>query len=120
MERLERLYSSPLSYEEKLREREKVFSGALEQFGSLRERLKTNRYGKFGNTGMNNAYLLSLALYHRNFPLMESFLQSRGGSIREMISALRRLEAGGGDVLEKMRSELAQKQGGFSGASAVN
>ena len=33
MERLERLYSSPVSREEKLREREKVFSTAAEEFG---------------------------------------------------------------------------------------
>ena len=53
---------------------------------------------------MNNAYLLSLALYHRNYLLMESCLQSRRGSIREMITALRRIAEEGGDMLEKMRS----------------
>jgi predicted aminopeptidase len=120
MERLERLYASPVSREEKLREREEVFSKGMEEFGDLRERLKTDRYRKFGNTGMNNAYLLSVALYHRNYPLMESYLRSQGDSLREMIRALQSIAEGGGDMLERMRSEVVEKQGGFSGAGTVN
>jgi predicted aminopeptidase len=120
MELLEKLYSSPASYEEKLREREKVFAGAMEEFTRLRGRFRTDRCRSFGSAGLNNAYLLSLTLYHRNYLLTESYLRSRGGSIREMITALRRSGDGGGNMLEKMRSESPQKEGGFSGTRAVN
>jgi predicted aminopeptidase len=120
MTSLEALYNSPAPYEEKLREREKVFAGAMEEFDRVRGKLKTERYRAFGNAGLNNAYVLSLALYHRNYLLMERYLTGRGGSIREMLSTLRSAAGGGVDLLEKMRLESPQKEGGFSGASAVN
>jgi predicted aminopeptidase len=120
MTNLEALYNSPAPYEEKLREREKVFARAMGEFDRLRGKLKTDRYRAFGNAGLNNAYILSLALYHRNYLLMEGSLTGRGGDLREMVSALRAMADGGGDLLEKMRVGSPQKEGGFSGASAVN
>lgn len=110
LERLERLYSSPVSREEKLRERQKVFSRAVAEFGSLRVRLKTDRYRNFGNAGMNNAYLLSLSLYHRHYGLFEAFLDAHGGSLREMIQTLARFSVEERDLLGKMRAALADRQ----------
>lgn len=110
MERLERLYASPSSYEEKLAQREQIFSGALEEFEGIREKLKTDRYRHFGSYGLNNAYLLSLALYHRHFRIFEAFLASQGGSIREMLRALERLAGEDGVMLRKMQGALADRQ----------
>jgi predicted aminopeptidase len=117
---VEALYNSPAPYEEKLREREKIFAGALEEFDRVRGKLKTERYRAFGNAGLNNAYILSLSLYHRNYLLFEGYLTARGGSIRDMVSALRAMGDGAGDLMGKMRPESQQKEGGFSGASAVD
>jgi predicted aminopeptidase len=48
LEELNQLYASPMTYEEKLREREKVFVLALERFKSLSGKLKTPRFTRCG------------------------------------------------------------------------
>ncbi|MEW6665672.1 MAG: aminopeptidase [Thermodesulfobacteriota bacterium] len=103
MDSLERLYNSFMPHEEKLRERERLFALAMEEFHRVRMGFRTDRFLAFGNVGLNNAYLLSLALYHRNFLLMEAYLRSRGDSIPEMMASLRRIADGGGNMLERMR-----------------
>jgi len=110
VDRLERLYGSPSSYEEKLAEREKIFSRALEEYEDIRVKLKTDRYRSFGSSGLNNAYLLSLALYHRRFIAFETFFEARRGSIREMLVTLERLAGEEGDMLGKMQAALTSRR----------
>jgi predicted aminopeptidase len=100
-EELERLYNSPLSYQEKLQKREKIFSTALEEFKNIEDRLKTDRFTHFGNTKLNNAYLMSIGLYHRNFHLFEAVLKKKDGSIRDTLSFFEEMAGEGGDLLEK-------------------
>lgn len=103
--RLEELYASSFSYEEKLSRREAIFSDAREEFKRMKNDLQMQRYARFGSSDINNAYLMALALYHRRFPLFETFLLSNGGSIKEMLIALRRMSAEEGEILSKMESE---------------
>jgi predicted aminopeptidase len=105
LKRLEELYGSPLDYEEKLSRREATFSAAIEEFSGLRKDLRMQRYGRFGSSGLNNASLMSLALYHRHFSLFEDLL-SREGSVRNMLETLRRISSEEGNMLSKMRSRL--------------
>ena len=85
MDKLEQLYSSPITYEEKLARREEVFRRSLEEFKHIRKKFKTNRFVHFGKRPLNNAYILSVGLYHRNFDLFEAVLKRKGGSIREVL-----------------------------------
>ena len=86
MDQLELLYSSPKSYQEKLDLREKVFAGSLEAFKHLKEKFGTDHFDNFGRMPLNNAYILSVGLYHRNFHLFEAVLKKKGGSIKDMLA----------------------------------
>jgi predicted aminopeptidase len=88
LQRLEHLYNSSLSYQEKLGEREKIFTASLEDFKHIRYKFQTPRFTRFGSVKLNNAYLMSIALYHRHFHLFEAILKEKGNSIREMLAFL--------------------------------
>jgi predicted aminopeptidase len=105
LEKLERLYDSPISYREKLDQRQGIFAVFLEDFRRLRSRLQTDRFTRFGSGGLNNAYLMSVGLYHRNFHLFESVLKRKGNSIRETLAFFRDLSREDGDIIAKV-SEL--------------
>jgi len=105
LKRLEVLYGSSLSYEEKLARREGTFSAALSEFQVLKKDLPILRYARFGSSGLNNAYLMSLALYHRYFSLFEETL-SHEGSVKSMLATLERISKEEGNMLSKMRSRL--------------
>jgi predicted aminopeptidase len=51
---------------------------------------------------MNNAYLLSLGLYHRHFPLFEALLNQRSRSITEMLAYLKDLAQTEEDMMKKI------------------
>ena len=100
MDKLEQLYNSPISYQEKLTRREEVFAESIEEFKYIKERFKTDRFVHFGKRPLNNAYILSVGLYHRNFDLFEAVLEKKGGSIREMLLFFKDLTKEKGDAIE--------------------
>jgi predicted aminopeptidase len=106
LEKLERLYDSPISYRGKLDQRRELFAAFLEDFGRLRSRLQTDRFTRFGSGGLNNAYLMSVGLYHRNFGLFESVLKKKGNSIRETLAFFQGLSREDGDIIERVRELL--------------
>lgn len=103
MEDLESLYNSPMSYQEKLTQREKIFTRALASFERLKGSLKTNRFTYFGSTGLNNAYLMSINLYHRHFHLFEAVYRMKGESVKETLIYFQALAAEKGDIIEKAK-----------------
>ncbi len=103
LQQLEQLYDRPISYQEKLNQREKVFEKSIVRFSGIRNQLQTDRFTHFGSAKMNNAYLLSIGLYHRHFHLFESILKENGGSIKETISFLRQFAKEKGDILKRLR-----------------
>ena len=106
LKRLERLYDSQISYKEKLARREKIFASFLEDYRDVKARFKTNRFNRFGSKGMNNAYLMSVGLYHRNFHLFESVLKKKGNSIRDTLALFKGLSEEGDDILGSARKWL--------------
>jgi predicted aminopeptidase len=103
MDDLESLYDSPVSYQEKLKEREKIFIHALENFERLKGDLKTNRFIYFGKTGLNNAYLMSIGLYHRYFLLFEAVYNREGQSVKETLKYFQSLAKEKGNIIEKVK-----------------
>jgi predicted aminopeptidase len=106
LEDLERLYNSPASYSEKLAKREKVFARSLEDFRSLKKQLKTSRFSSFGDAELNNAYLMSIGLYHQHFSLFEEALKKNGNSVKTMMVFFYNLAKDGGDLLKKTQARL--------------
>ncbi len=106
MENLESLYNSSKSYDEKLAQREKIFAGALASFAQLKGKLKTNRFTYFGHSGLNNAYLMSINLYHRHFHLFEAVYQRKGQSIKETLSYFQALAEEKGDLIQEAQKWL--------------
>ncbi len=105
-EGLEQLYSSSIAFQEKLVQREKIFSESMAAFEDLKRRFRTSRFIHFGVGGLNNAYLMSVGLYHRHFHLFEEALKQKGGSIKRMLVFFQGLSKEGVDVLKKAEQEL--------------
>ncbi|MBW2000176.1 MAG: aminopeptidase [Deltaproteobacteria bacterium] len=101
---LRNLYDSPLSYSEKVEQREKIFSACMSSFQQLRLRLKTDRFVHFGSSDLNNAYILSVALYHRHFDLFERLYIQRGRSIGKLLDFLDDLDQEEGSIWEKVKA----------------
>jgi predicted aminopeptidase len=106
LKRLEHLYDYQISYQEKLARREKIFAAFLEDYRDVKARFKTNRFTRFSSGGMNNAYLMSVGLYHRNFHLFESVLKKKGNSIRDTLAFFKGLSEEGDDILGSARKWL--------------
>ena len=100
---LEELYNSPIGYQEKLTQREKVFVKSIEAFGVTKEQLRTDRFVHFADGGFNNAYLLAIGLYHRHFALFEAALKQNNNSLRQTILFFQGLAKEEEDVLEALK-----------------
>lgn len=99
IQRLEVLYDSPITYNEKIIQREKLFVEFLKEFDQLKDQLKTDRLIDFGNAGLNNAYLMAIGLYHRYFNRFEAVYKEQGYSIKETLRFFQDIEEEGGDVM---------------------
>ena len=119
LERLEGLYGSSATYEEKLAAREKVFQDTLAHFKETKEGLQTARFVHFGRSPLNNAYLLAVSLYHRRYGLFESLMIRKGGSLRATLDLLKNLSRGKGDMLERMEAWLDAESGKPGSAGRV-
>jgi hypothetical protein len=103
IEELERLYNTSIDYRGKLIQREKIFASALQDFNHLEESFRTQRYAGFGDDGLNNAYLLSVSLYHRHFDLFGSVLRQHEDSIPETLDFFRKLAKEKGSIMDRLR-----------------
>ena len=103
MDELEKVYSLDVGYEEKLVRREQVFGAYLGKFQALKADLKTCQFVNFGKAPLNNAYLMTVALYHRHFELFEAALERNHGAIREMILFLEEFCQGEGDLILRLQ-----------------
>jgi predicted aminopeptidase len=110
LKELDGLYRSPLSFDEKLREREKVFHRRSEEFNALKSRLKTTQFIHFGQVPFNNAYLMAVGLYHRNYPLFDAVLKKKGNSVKEMLTFFEGLAEKDSNLIEATRNWLKNNQ----------
>ncbi len=105
--KLRRLYSGPLTREEKLIRREVVFSEAAAAFRSPQTSMETGTYSGFAAEGLNNASLLGLALYHRRFNLLDSVVEACRGDLREALVVFRYLARTGADPVRGAEAWLS-------------
>lgn len=100
---LQQLYNSPKGYQEKLDEREKIFSKTQKTFNGIKGQLKTGRFVHFGSGPLNNAYIMSIGLYHRHFHLFERVFREKGRSVRDTLLLFKDMAEKEGDMLTKAR-----------------
>jgi predicted aminopeptidase len=104
LEMLKFLYNSDISYEEKLAEREMIFKRSLKEFADIQTGFKTDRYIGFGESGLNNAYLMSIGLYNRDFRLFEKLLIGHENSVKNMLGHLHEIADEKKDMLEWIKN----------------
>ncbi|HET7321853.1 MAG TPA: aminopeptidase [Longimicrobiaceae bacterium] len=105
--RLDSLYSSNLSYQEKLQRREVVFEQAKEEFAErVQPQLQVRSYAGFAETPLNNATLISRRLYYHRLDLFERVFQESGGHLRlalnRILAAVRANEKDPYDAVERL------------------
>jgi len=106
MAEMEDVYSREADYEEKMALRETVFAAHHKKFQALKKELKTRQFVHFGLMPPNNAYLMTVALYHRHFELFEEVLKKKNCSIREMLLFLDGFSQKEGDLIEQLRKTV--------------
>ncbi|MBN1831909.1 MAG: aminopeptidase [Deltaproteobacteria bacterium] len=105
---LEQLYNSPISFQEKLIQREKVFASFLDRFVEVKAQLQTDYFIHFGMGGLNNAYLMAIGLYHRNFALFDALVKEKNNSVIETIAYLRDISKKEELVLEWLKNHVKE------------
>jgi len=101
---LDALYEdAQLPYLVKLSERGKIFARYMEKFNAVRDRMKTRRFDAFGQGGLNNAYLMSVGLYHRHYALFETVLARKEHSLREVLFFFQALSREKDNLVDKAR-----------------
>jgi predicted aminopeptidase len=94
-------------YSLKLSKREEVFARHLEKFKAVKEQMRTGRFANFGQGGLNNAYLMSVGLYHRHYSLFETVLAQKGNSIKDLLLFFRDLSEDKGNLIDRTRECLS-------------
>lgn len=79
-QRLNALYSSPISEAEKLRQREELFAQLQEEFHHLPGPVRQNT--DFGSVKLNNAVLIQYLVYLKELALFEQVYQQNGQDLR--------------------------------------
>jgi len=116
---LDALYKEEdLSYEVKLSEREKIFARHMETFNEVKSHMRTTRFVNFGQPGLNNAYLMSVGLYHRHYCLFETVLAKQGNSLKEFLLFFQGLSKEKGNLIDKTREWLSRQNIRRSGESS--
>jgi predicted aminopeptidase len=86
VKRLNALYSSPMSDEEKLRQREGLFAQLQEEFHHLPGPVRQNT--DFGSVKLNNAVLLQYLVYLKDLSVFEQVYQQSGQDLRLTLARL--------------------------------
>jgi predicted aminopeptidase len=86
-------YSQPVSREEKLRGREKIFLQIKEKFSNLKVQLKTECYKNFDQLEINNAVILAYQRYINNLGLFEALYESLGRDMKCFIQFLKEVKS---------------------------
>lgn len=106
MDEMETVYALQMDYEEKMGLRKTVFAATISKFEVLKKDLKTGQFVHFGQMPLNNAYLMTVALYHRHFELFETVLAKNGGSVEKTILFLEGFSQTEGVLIERLRNVL--------------
>ena len=108
MPEMEDVYSLEVDYEEKIALRKMVFAVYHKKFEALKKDFKTRQFVHFGQMPPNNAYLMTVALYHRHFELFEAVLARNNGSVSDTILFLEKFSQKEGDLIVQLRNMVSE------------
>jgi predicted aminopeptidase len=106
---LTELYGSDLPLQEKLREREKIFAQAKEQWSGRVAEKPSHRFRNFSKQSLNNAVMIHYMLYMKELRLFEEIYEAQGKDLARAIGVIREAVAGAKEPFEAVRS-LAQQE----------
>jgi predicted aminopeptidase len=116
---LDALYKDEhVPYSPKLSEREKTFARYIDKFNELKEQMKTKRFTNFCQPGLNNAYLMSVGLYHRHYGLFETVLARKGNSLKELLLFFQELSRDKGNLIDRTREWVGLQTAGEENSSS--
>jgi predicted aminopeptidase len=101
--KLTSLYDKDIRLEEKLRDREKVFTRGKEQWAQLVARQPSHRFRNFPKQPLNNAVMIHYLLYMKELRLFQALYEAQGMDLNKTISVLREAVANGGEPFEAVR-----------------
>lgn len=90
--RLAALYASPLSEEEKRRQKQALLEDARNEYGMLLPRFRTQGFAALLNKEWNNALVVSFLTYIKDLGLYERLYEKLGRDLREMVRFLKEME----------------------------
>jgi predicted aminopeptidase len=116
---LEDLYrDEQIPFSLKLSDRQKTFDRFIEKFNKVKEQMRTKRFSAFCQPGLNNAYLMSVGLYHRHYALFEAVLAHKGNSLKQFLLFFQELSKDKGNLIDKTREwvslQATRKEAGSS------
>lgn len=90
---LDAFYRSPISSEEKIKGREKIFEKAKQDYVTkIRPLLRTNSFDYFPHLHLNNAYILYNRGYHRDYNIFEDLYSLQGSNLKKTIAFLKKIK----------------------------
>ncbi len=98
------VYGLQVEDEEKMVLRKRVYGANLERFDLLKREFRTEQFVHFDGMPVNNAYLLTVALYHQHFGLFEAVLNKKGGAIKKMIQYLADISPKEKDLIKRLQA----------------
>ena len=81
----------------------------MEKFNQLEDKLQTSRFKHFKRDKINNAYLMTIGLYHRHFNLFQKILKCNNSSIQNTIPLLETIAGKEQRPISKMREWLEKE-----------
>lgn len=82
---LDKLYSSNLSSDEKIKKREEIFQKRIQKFKTVKEKLNKS-FKNFDHEEVNNAYILSLYRYYGKIHDYYKVYEKLGNNLQETIA----------------------------------
>ena len=104
---LDSLYSSGISREDKLTEKERIINAAKERFiAEYETRFSNDNYRRFPELEINNAYLELYRLYYTDDNFYKDLYERSGGNLSAFIAAAKTVTKKGGNPREQLEKSL--------------
>jgi predicted aminopeptidase len=97
------LYTNDLPFEEKLREREKLFTQGQERWARRIAEKPSHRFRNFPKQTLNNAVMIHYMLYMKDLRLFDELYAAHHNDLVQTINAIREAVASGGEPFEAVR-----------------
>jgi predicted aminopeptidase len=98
------LYAKNIPLEEKLRDREKLFTEGKERWARRIAEKPSHRFRSFPKQALNNAVMIHYMLYMKDLRLFDELYSAQGNDLVQTISVIREAVAGATEPFEAVRS----------------